>query len=360
MEKTKLCIIFGGASSEHEVSCMSAASVIKNVDKSKYELRFLGILKDGRQFLYVGDIEKIADASFAEDSDNLIPAVISPCPAHHGLMVLNKKEGTFKVEKIDCFFPVVHGENCEDGNLQGLLTLSGVPFVGSDNRGSAVSMDKAITKTILATENIPMANWRLFRKDEYSSSDILWCEENLGYPMFVKPAGTGSSVGVSKVRDREELKIAVENAVKYDDKVLVEEYIKGAEIETAVLDVVENGKRATLVSRPGELEVGSEFYDYDTKYVNDTTTYHLPARLDKVTMEEVRRLAVKIFRKLDCEGLSRVDFFVGEKGIIFNEINTLPGFTKISMYPKLMAEYGIGYTELIDKLVEYALVKFEN
>ena len=353
MDKIKLCIIFGGASSEHAVSCMSAASVIKNLNADRYELYCLGILKDGRQFLYTGDVDRIGDSTFAEDTANLVPAVISPCPAHHGLMILNKVEGTFKIQTIDCFFPVVHGENCEDGNLQGLLKLSGVPFVGSDNRGSAVCMDKVITKTVLQTVGIPMANWRLFKKD-YSDADVEWCEENLKYPMFVKPAGTGSSVGVSKVRSREELTAAVEKALKYDAKVLVEEYIEGAEIETAVLDVMQDGKRVTVASRPGEIEPCSDFYDYDTKYINDTTKYYLPARLDEKTLEEIRCLAVKIFLTLDCRGLSRVDFFAGKKGIVFNEINTLPGFTKISMYPKLMAEYGIAYTQLIDMLVDYA------
>lgn len=354
MEKTKVCIIFGGASSEHEVSCMSAASVIANIDKTKYDLSFLAILKDGRQFLYNGNVSKIANATFHLDTENLVPAVISPCPAHHGLMVLNKAEGTFKIQTVDCFFPLVHGENCEDGNLQGLLKLSGVSFVGSDNRGSAVAMDKAITKTILETENIPMADWRLFRKEEYTEEDILWCEKNLGYPMFVKPAGTGSSVGVSKVKERKELIKALNLAFEYDSKALVEEYIKGAEIEVAVLDVKENSKRTTVVSNPGELEVGSEFYDYETKYISDKTSYHIPARLSINDSEEVRRLAVKIFKKLDCEGLSRVDFFVGEKGVIFNEINTIPGFTKISMYPKLMSQFGISYSELIDKLLDFA------
>lgn len=353
MSKTKLCIIFGGASSEHEVSCMSAASVIKNLNAEKYELFCLGILKDGRQFLYTGNVESIGNASFAEDTKNLIPAVISPCPAHRGLMILDKKEGPFRIQPLDCFFPVVHGENCEDGNLQGLLKLSGVPFVGSDNRGSAVCMDKAITKTVLQAVGIPMADWRLFKK-HYDDSDLQQCEDDLGYPMFIKPAGTGSSVGVSKVRNREELKLALDKALKYDTKVLVEEYIEGAEIETAVLDLMCDGKRVTVASNPGEIDPGSDFYDYDTKYVNNTTKYYIPARLPADTLREVRELAVKIFLALDCRGLSRVDFFAGKKGIIFNEINTLPGFTKISMYPKLMAEYGITYSELIDLLIDYA------
>jgi D-alanine-D-alanine ligase len=333
---------------------MSAASVINNIDKTKYELFLLGILKDGRQFLYTGEIDRIADASFSSDVENLVPAIISPCPAHHGIMIINKAEGSFKIEKIDCFYPVVHGENCEDGNLQGLLKLSGVRYVGSDNRGSAVSMDKAITKTILGTRNIPMADWRLVRED-YTLDDLADCEENLKYPMFVKPAGTGSSVGVSKVKNRQELELALKKALEFDPKVLVEEYIKGAEIEVAVLDTLVDGKRVTIASRPGEIVPNSDFYDYDTKYVNDTTSYYLPARLDAETMEKLRAYAIEIFRALDCKGLSRVDFFVGEGGIVFNEINTLPGFTKISMYPKLMAEFGIPYGELIDKLISFAM-----
>ncbi len=355
MSKLKLCIIFGGMSSEHEVSCMSASSVIANINPEKYELFKMGILKDGRQFLYVGDNAKIADATFCEDTANLIPAVISPCPAHHGLMVLNKTLGTFKIQNIDCFLPIVHGENCEDGNLQGLLKLSGVPFVGSDNRGSAVCMDKACTKTLLECLDIHMAPWHLFRLGDNMNECIKKCEKDFGYPLFVKPAGTGSSVGVVKAKTREEFELALMGALKYDDKVLVEEYIRGSEVEVAVLDTREGNGRRTIASYPGELIPGSDFYDYDTKYVNDTTSYHIPARMSEEDTEKIREYAVRIFRALDCRGLARVDFFVGEKGIVFNEINTLPGFTKISMYPKLMTHYGIDYPTLIDKLIEYAL-----
>ncbi|MBR5818346.1 MAG: D-alanine--D-alanine ligase, partial [Clostridia bacterium] len=355
MSKLKLCIIFGGMSSEHEVSCMSAASVIDNINPEKYELFKMGILKDGRQFLYVGDNSKIADATFAEDSENLIPAIISPCPAHHGIMILNKAEGKFKIQNIDCFLPIVHGENCEDGNLQGLLKLSGVSYVGSDNRGSAVSMDKACTKTLLENLDIPMAPWRLFRRGDDIESCIEECEREFGYPLFVKPAGTGSSVGVVKAKNKTEFENAFLGALRYDDKVLVEEYIKGSEIEVAVLDTKNNGVRKTIASYPGELVPGSDFYDYDTKYINDTATYHIPARISDGDTEKIRDLAIKIFRALDCRGLARVDFFVGDGGIVFNEINTLPGFTKISMYPKLMAHFGTDYPTLIDKLIEYAI-----
>ncbi len=355
MSKTVLCIIFGGASSEYEISLRSAAGVIRNVDREKFEVLTLGILRDGRQFLYKGDADSIENGSFASDNENLLPAVISPCPAHHGLAVFNKAEGTYKIENVDVFFPVVHGENCEDGNLQGLLKLSGVPYIGSDVRGSAVSMDKSITKALLEKTGIPMAKWYLFRAEHNLENSITECEAQIPYPIFVKPCGTGSSVGVSKACNRDELKAALENAYKYDNKVLAEETIIGSEIEIAVMDTCENGKRGLFVSQAGELTPNEVFYDYDTKYKNDTASFYIPARLSGERMREVMGYAETVFRTLDCRGLSRVDFFATENGFVFNEINTLPGFTSISMYPKLMANMGISYTELITRLAEYAL-----
>lgn len=355
MAKTTLCIIFGGASSEYEVSLRSAAGVIRNVDREKFDVLTLGILRDGRQFLYVGDVDNIENGSFELDTQNLLPAVISPCPAHHGLAVFNKAEGTYKIENVDVFFPVVHGENCEDGNLQGLLKLSGVPYIGSDVRGSAVSMDKSITKALLEKTGIPMAEWYLFRKERDLDASIAECEAKISYPIFVKPCGTGSSVGVSKASDRKELVAALENAFRYDSKVLAEETIVGSEIEIAVMDTLEDGKRGLFVSLPGELTPNEVFYDYDTKYKNDTASFYIPARLSEEKMREAMGYAETVFRTLDCRGLSRVDFFSTENGFVFNEINTLPGFTSISMYPKLMANMGISYTELITRLAEYAL-----
>lgn len=351
MNKTVLCVIFGGASSEYEISLRSAASVIRNVDREKFQLETLAILRDGRQFLYRGEVEKIEDGSFVNDAENLLPAVISPCPAHHGIVIFNKAEGTYKLLNIDVFFPVVHGENCEDGNLQGLLKLSGVPFVGSDNRGSAVGMDKSLTKALLERENIPMADWYLFRREKDLNESIAECEKSLSYPIFVKPCGTGSSVGVSKAENREALIKALDAAYKYDSKVLAEETISGSEIEVAVMDTVEG----VFASFPGELVMGEGFYDYDTKYKNSTAQFYIPARLSGERLDKARQLAKKIFKALDCRGLSRVDFFATEKGLVFNEINTLPGFTSISMYPKLMDNMGIEYGELITRLVEYAM-----
>ncbi len=351
MNKIKLCIIFGGASSEHEISCRSAASVLRNIDGEKYDVVKFAILRDGRQFMYNGEIEKIEDASFALDTENLIPAVISPCPAHHGLMVLDKAKGTFEVMRLDVFFPVVHGEMCEDGNLQGLLKMSGVAFVGCDNRASAVCMDKSLTKALLEKTDIPMAKWHLFYKGREIEEGILWCEKNLGYPIFVKPCGTGSSVGVAKAEDRTALKKALDEAFRYDEKVLAEETVVGSEVEVAVLQEEDE----LIVSLAGELIPGSDFYDYDDKYKNGATSFYIPARLDEDEMDEIRRYAAEVFTRLDCRSLSRVDFFKTEKGFVFNEINTLPGFTSISMYPKLIENMGIPYSALIDRLVEFAL-----
>ena len=348
LSRKTVCIIFGGQSSEYEVSLLSASGMITNIDREKYEVLTLAILKDGRQFLYNGAVEKIADGSFAEDSAHLIPAIISPCPAHHGLVEFNKAEGTYKVINVDAFLPAVHGENCEDGNLQGLMKLSGVKFAGSDNKGSAVAMDKSITKALLEKFDIPMADWYLFKKGKDLTEGISECEKKLSFPIFVKPCGTGSSVGVSKAENREELEKAIKLALTYDEKVLCEETIVGTEIEVAVMDTP-NGVFASL---PGELSSNEGFYDYDNKYKNDTTSFYIPARLDGEKTEKVRELAKTIFKALDCRGYSRVDFFNSEKGLIFNEINTLPGFTKISMFPKLMENMGISYKELITQLIE--------
>lgn len=354
MAKDTICIIFGGASSEHEVSCMSAYGILSNIDYEKHDVIKLAILKDGRQFLYNGSLDKIKDASFAQDTDNLVPAVISPCPAHHGIMVLNKQTKTFEVKNVDLFWPSVHGEMCEDGNLQGLLKLSGVSFVGCDNASSAVCMDKSLTKALLEKTGLPMAKWHVFYKDGDREKGILWCEENLRYPIFVKPCSTGSSVGVRRAENRKEFEEALNEAFRYGFKVLAEETIVGSEIEIAVLEMLEDGKKTLLVSKPGELVNNAGFYDYDNKYKNDTTSFYIPARLDDAQINEVMDYAKLVFTHLDCRTLSRVDFFKTENGFVFNEINTLPGFTSISMYPKLMQNMGISYSRLIDLIIESA------
>ena len=256
---------------------------------------------------------------------------------------------------LDVVFPVLHGENGEDGAMQGLLQIAGIPYVGPHISASAVSMDKTLTKLVVDNAKVTQAAWQLVRTSRFTKKqdEILnELEKRFAYPMFVKPAGTGSSVGVSKAIDRESLKKALLQAGIYDEKILVEEFIHGREIEVAVM-----GNESPVASICGEIDSGAEFYDYDAKYVTDTSVAYIPARIDEDVSQTVREMAVKIYTALGCQGLSRVDFFVTyeDNRVVFNEINTLPGFTSISMYPKLFAASGIPYEALIDQLIKLAM-----
>ena len=258
-------------------------------------------------------------------------------------------------ERIDVVFPVLHGENGEDGAMQGLLQMAGIPYVGPHVAASAVAMDKTLTKLVVDHAGVPQAAWKLVRRNElrnHMENTLTALENRFSYPMFVKPAGTGSSVGVSKAADRDALRKALEFAAKYDDKILVEEFIHGREIEVAVM-----GNENPVASIAGEIDSGADFYDYDAKYVTDTSVAYIPARIPEDVEEIVREAAVKVYSAIGCQGLSRVDFFVTyeENRVVFNEINTLPGFTSISMYPKLFAASGIEYTDLIDELLKLAM-----
>jgi D-alanine-D-alanine ligase len=256
---------------------------------------------------------------------------------------------------IDVVFPVLHGENGEDGAVQGLMQLAGIPYVGPHVSASAVAMDKTLTKLVVDQAGLPQAAWMLVRRNEldHRQDQILdQLEGKFQYPMFVKPAGTGSSVGVSKATDRLSLQAALAAAAKYDKKVLVEEFIHGREVEVAVM-----GNDSPMASICGEIDSGADFYDYDAKYITDTSVAYIPARIDEDVAEVVRDAAVKIYSAIGCQGLSRVDFFVTYEGnrVVFNEINTLPGFTSISMYPKLFDASGIPYSELLDQLLQLAM-----
>ena len=257
-------------------------------------------------------------------------------------------------ERIDVVFPVLHGENGEDGTIQGLLQLAGIPYVGPHVAASAVAMDKTLTKLVADRAGIPQADWLLVRREEMGSrmeSILDQIEKKFAYPMFVKPAGTGSSVGVSKAADRQALEQGLRAAAAFDQKVLVEEFIRGKEIEVAVM-----GNDNPVASVCGEIDSGAEFYDYDAKYVTDTSVAYIPARISEAEAERVRELAVRVYQAIGCQGLSRVDFFVTEAGrAVFNEINTIPGFTSISMYPKLFAASGIPYSQLLDALIDLAM-----
>ncbi len=343
----QLCCAFGGRSDEYEVSLQSAYAVLGSVDRNKYNLIRLGITRDGRWFHYTGPDEKIADGSWVDDSAHL-------CAAH---LSQNYKDRTLYTDNgalaIDVFFPIMHGSFCEDGTLQGMLSLCGIPFVGSGCAASAVCMDKALTKQLIRLTGIPQADAVVARRAQVEKDPEAVCktaEDRFPYPMFVKPARTGSSVGVSKAKDRAGLLAAIKSAARFDDKLLIEEYIPGHEFEVAVL-----GNDAPEASCVGEIVPGKEFYDYQNKYSDHTASYHVPARLPAETAELIRSYAVQVFRTLGCAGLARVDFFSDGQQVVFNEINTLPGFTPISMYPKLWIHDGLSYPELIDRLVTLAL-----
>ena len=356
MRKLNVCVLFGGISPEHEVSLRSAESVLNNLDPEKYNIIPVGITREGDWILYGGtDYSLLPDGQWMEHPDNR-RATISPIRGQ-GLLCF---EGDCVVrELIDVVFPVLHGENGEDGAMQGLLQMAGIPYVGPHVAESAVAMDKTLTKLVADNAGVPQAAWYLVHSSELKvrmDSILDQIEERFDYPVFVKPAGTGSSVGVSKAMDRDQTEAALLKAAAFDDKILVEEFIHGREVEVAVM-----GNDSPVASECGEIDSGAEFYDYDAKYVTDTSVSYIPARIDDEIAEQVREQAVKIYSAIGCKGLSRVDFFVTfeDQRIVFNEINTLPGFTSISMYPKLFAASGIPYGELLDRLLELALEAFE-
>ena len=352
MKKLSVCILFGGMSPEHEVSLRSAEAVLNNIDHEKYNIYPVGITKDGDWIIYGGnDYSELPAGTWMNNPANR-RGTISPI---RGQGLFSFEDDCVVRESIDVVFPVMHGENCEDGAIQGLFQLAGIPYVGPHVAASAVSMDKTLTKLVIDHAGVPQAAWHLVRRVDlahHMESTLAALEAKFEYPMFVKPAGTGSSVGVSKAADRAALEKALHDAAKFDDKVLVEEFIDGREIEVAVM-----GNDNPVASECGEIDSGAEFYDYDAKYITDTSTAYIPARIPEDVAEQVRELAVKVYSAIGCQGLSRVDFFVTHKDnrIVFNEINTLPGFTSISMFPKLFGASGIPYGELIDQLLELAV-----
>jgi len=356
VKKLSVCVLFGGISPEHEVSLRSAESVLNNMDSEKYNIFPVGITREGDWILYGGkDYSQLPTGQWRSHPDNR-RAAISPV---RGQGLLSFEGDCVVRERIDVVFPVLHGENGEDGAMQGLLQLAGIPYVGPHVAASAVSMDKTLTKLVADNAKIPQAAWQLVRREELRShmDHVLdTVERCFSYPVFVKPAGTGSSVGVSKARDREALRTALLSAAEYDEKILVEEFIRGREVEVAVM-----GNANPVASVCGEIDSGAEFYDYDAKYVTDTSTAYIPARIPEDVAEVVRESAVKVYSAIGCQGLSRVDFFVtyDDNRVVFNEINTLPGFTSISMYPKLFGASGIPYSQLIDELLRLALEAFE-
>lgn len=364
--KKKVLVIFGGKSSEHEISRISAASIIKNINSEKFDVFMMGITKEGKWLPYEGPIEKISSGEWEQiaynDKTGCLPRdnvstnhVMGNILVRDGKAVLDEK-----MNGIDVVFPVLHGCNGEDGTIQGFLELMGIPYVGCGVLSSAVGMDKVYAKIIFEKAGIPQADYLYFTRKEIAkeSLDIVQkVEEKFSYPVFVKPSNAGSSVGVSKAGDRDELLKALDYAAKYDRKVMVEEFINGREVECAVL-----GNDEPMASTVGEIVPSNDFYDYKAKYIDNKSKILIPADLPKDVMEKIRKYAVRAFKALDCSGLSRVDFFVHREtmDIYLNEINTMPGFTDISMYPVLWEEAGISYGELIEKLIDLAIERFED
>jgi D-alanine-D-alanine ligase len=340
-------IIFGGKSAEHEVSLQSAKNVYDAIDRSRFEPVLIGIDKNG-VWRSMGDALSLLNTSDPRlISLNTSGGQVALTPASAGQ--LTGTEAAYP--KLDVIFPILHGPLGEDGTVQGLLKLAGVPFVGSGVLGSAVGMDKDVMKRLFRDAGLPIGKFLTFKsRDKLPSFEEV--KTALGSPFFVKPANMGSSVGISKVKNEAEYASAIKEAFKYDVKIIIEEFIPGREIECAVL-----GNDNPSASIPGEVIPTHEFYSYDAKYIDENgARLEIPAKLDSGCQKRVQELSVKAFKTLCCAGLSRVDFFLKENGdLLINEINTMPGFTKISMYPKLWEASGIGYTELISRLIELAL-----
>ena len=351
--KLSLAVIFGGVSSEHEVSRMSVTSILENLSNEQYEVHMVGITKEGRWLLYTGPVEDILSGAWEQGP--VTPAFLSPDPSVHGLVAL--RDGKAETIHVDVIFPALHGKNGEDGTIQGLFQLSGIPYVGCDTESSAICMDKAVTHSLLSSADIEQAHYLWFYADRFDAApDTIKnkIQARLDFPVFVKPSSAGSSVGVSKVERFEDLDQAIRKAAREDKKVVVEEGITGQEVEVAVL-----GNRDCDASIVGEIGASAQFYDYDDKYINGTSQLYIPARIPEEVSEKIRATAVRAYRLLGCSGLARVDFFVTEDDhkVVLNEINTLPGFTSISMYPKLWMAMGLSYGELLDRLIDLAFQK---
>ena len=350
MAKQKIAVLFGGASSEHEVSLVSAYHVLMNIPKEKYDVMCIGITKKGHWMYFPGEYEDIKNGTW-ENNPDCCTAVLSSDAIHKGFLLIG--ENDVYLRKVDAVFPVLHGANGEDGTVQGLCQLAGLPCVGCDMTSSAICMDKSKTHVVLEAAGIKTAPFITVCHLELNNLDAELdnIENKLGYPVFIKPACAGSSVGVTRAVNREELKEGLKIAFAHGKRAVVEREIIGKEVECAVL-----GNAGDLLSSvPGQITSAEGFYDYDAKYKNNTSTLTIPAEISEEQTKELRMTAEKAYRACGCSGMSRVDFFVTDNGIVLNEINTIPGFTEISMYPKLMEASGIPYPALLDRLIQLAI-----
>jgi len=351
--KINVAVLFGGKSAEHEVSLQSAKNVINAIDREKYAVTLIGIDKSGHWYINANSQFMLNYIDLREVTTNKAHSEVVLVPGDEGQHLIHIAEGHIGC-KIDVVFPVLHGPYGEDGTVQGLLKLANIPFVGPGVLGSAVGMDKDVAKRLLRDAKIPIAKFvavHAWDKDKIAFREAVQC---LGLPLFVKPANAGSSVGVSKVHDESQFNSALQRAFEFDHKILIEEFIQGREVECAVL-----GNEDPVASNIGEIIPQQDFYSYEAKYLDENgALINIPAELAAKTKKAIQELAIKTFQTLGCEGMARIDFFLTKDNrVVVNEINTIPGFTKISMYPKLWENSGITYQELVDQLIQLALAR---
>jgi D-alanine-D-alanine ligase len=351
-KKLRVALLFGGKSAEHEISLISARNIFQAMDQAKYDVVAVAIDKQGRWFVDE-DGRLLRDPKLSKVEFTGMKQSVAVLPGETATPIVRQSSAKTS-SAVDVVFPVLHGPFGEDGTIQGLLKLANVPFVGAGVLGSAVGMDKDVMKRLLRDAAIPIAKFLVFERQEQNAISFTKVKKALGLPLFVKPANLGSSVGISKVSRKNEFVGAVKKAFRYDNKIIIEEGIHGREIECSVL-----GNEKPVASLPGEIVVQRDFYSYDAKYLDDTgARLEIPARLPKTTVRNIQHTAVQAYRTLCCEGMARVDFFLRPNGqVLVNEINTIPGFTKISMYPKMWQASGLSYSRLIDRLIGLALTR---
>ena len=359
-EKIKVGLIFGGRSGEHEVSFCSASSIIKTIDKDKYTVVPIGITKEGR-WISPQDSELALQSGKIKGKSTVI---LLNDPSGRALVRIDNNQRLEKssaLERLDVIFPVLHGPYGEDGTVQGLLELADIPYVGAGVTASAISMDKDLMKTIFKQKGLPILKWMTIKRKEWQKNKekiLSLVQDDFEYPLFVKPTNLGSSVGITKVHKKEELEKAIDLASSYDRKILIEEGLEEVrEIECSVL-----GNDEPQVSVVGEVRPAGEFYDYDSKYIDKKTQLIVPADLPDGVSRKVQEIALRAFKAVDAAGMARVDFFVSKKEnkIYLSEINTIPGFTSVSMYPRLWEASGIPYPDLIDRLIQLALERYQD
>jgi D-alanine-D-alanine ligase len=352
VSRTRLALIFGGRSTEHSISCLSAGSVLQALDRERYEVVAIGITPDGRWVLAGDDPAALAAHGRdlpSVDAETGAAVALAGDPSVKGLLVLEPGDVPHALTTVDVVFPLLHGPYGEDGTIQGLLELAGVPYVGSGVLASAICMDKEFMKVLLAARGLPVGPYAVVRRGD----DAAALTAHLAYPLFVKPARGGSSLGISKVAEPAGLPDALETAWANDPKAVVEQGVPGRELECAVLGGRDGGPPET--SLPAEVLVAGDWYDFEAKYLDDATSFAVPADVPAEVTAEVRDLAARAFTATGCAGLARVDFFLTSDGLVVNEVNTMPGFTPQSMYPRMWAATGVPYPELVDRLVALAL-----